>query len=203
LVSYLLFIKIEVEKSTDNNSDDQYYNTTNHLLSEHSIALKDESEYDFLEVENHNDCDWYEIVTFIHSKINSTFSIALATILVFTVGILWSTFYYPETKFLIILSENDTDYVKDQAYTYIPILTGMVVLFIIIYTTIKNILKRIGSELILNCRVSVYEALVEKPIEYFETAADSPGNMKSLLASEIQVVNGASIEHYLMFYEVM
>jgi ABC-type siderophore export system fused ATPase/permease subunit len=72
---------------------------------------------------------------------------------------------------------------------------------LVAYAISKNLLTTITDELVLNLRKKTYRSIINKPIEFFEDSKNSSGNLTSLLSSEIEDVNGASMEHYLIVYE--
>jgi ABC-type siderophore export system fused ATPase/permease subunit len=110
-------------------------------------------------------------------------------------------FFYPETKFILVCSRTDDSYIEDKSYTWIPVLISISFVFIVAYVISKNLLMGITNQLVLNLRKDVYISIVNKPIEFFDEHENSSKNLTSFLSSEIEAVNGASIEHYLVVYQ--
>lgn len=96
-----------------------------------------------------------------------------------------------------------TDYhaIKNKMALWLPIIVGLGLLAFFIKTITHTCLFLITSKMVKSLRQDVYNTLVHQPIEFFDRKENSTGQLTATLAQDIRVVNGASIEVYVLLYQ--
>ena len=79
-------------------------------------------------------------------------------------------------------------------------MSGCLVSFVTGFTQ-KFLFGIIGENITLNIRDKLYSALVKKNIGWFDNRENAPGVLNSVLASDVQALNGASTEGFAVILE--
>lgn len=103
---------------------------------------------------------------------------------------------YLLAKSQAVLYYTDADYMQDRAafYSYMYILIAGCAFFAAIgqYYGICGV----GEKIACSMRSKMYEALVRKPIAYFDDPDHGPGNLATMLADDVRAVHKAFGESF-------
>jgi len=117
------------------------------------------------------------------------------------VGILLPMISYPLVKLIMDFSGNDHHYMKHRMTSFIPLLFGVGIFAMVCQTITRYCLYIITSNMFADLRSSVYSKLIRQPVEFFNSKENSTGQLTATLSADIRVVNGASIEMYVLIYQ--
>jgi ATP-binding cassette subfamily B (MDR/TAP) protein 1 len=117
------------------------------------------------------------------------------------VGSLIPCLAYPNVKLLIDFTGVDRHYMKHRMTTFIPIIAAFGLAAMICQTITRYCLYILTSNMLANLRSSVYSKLIRQPVEFFNSRENSTGQLTATLSADIRVVNGASIEMYVLIYQ--
>lgn len=89
---------------------------------------------------------------------------------------------------------------KDSDIWCLAMFISCLVSFVTGFTQ-KFLFGIIGENITLNIRDKLYSALVKKNIGWFDNRENAPGVLNSVLASDVQALNGASTEGLAVIME--
>jgi ATP-binding cassette, subfamily B (MDR/TAP), member 1 len=117
------------------------------------------------------------------------------------VGCLIPCLAYPNVKLLMDYTGINNHYIRHRMAIFIPILIGLGSLALICQTITRYCLYILTSNMLATLRSSVYNKVIRQPIDFFNNKENSTGQLTATLSADIRVVNGASIEMYVLIYQ--
>jgi ABC-type multidrug transport system fused ATPase/permease subunit len=117
------------------------------------------------------------------------------------VGCLIPCLAYPNVKLLMDYTGINNHYIRHRMAIFIPILIGLGSLALVCQTITRYCLYILTSNMLATLRSSVYNKVIRQPIDFFNNKENSTGQLTATLSADIRVVNGASIEMYVLIYQ--
>ena len=104
-------------------------------------------------------------------------------------------------KWLFSYMGNDYGHMREQMAIYCPVILGIGVIIFTAQTITRYSLQILSLSMTNWIRKELYESLVNQPIQFYDNKVNSTGNLTGILAADSRVVNGASVELYILMFQ--
>ena len=105
------------------------------------------------------------------------------------------------TKCLFAFLDRNHHHMKTETSKYWSVIAGMGALVLVLQAVSRYSLQILSFSMTKLVRKNLYKSMINQPIYFYDEKENSTGQLTGILASDSRVVNGASIELYILLYQ--